>query len=354
MKAIVKTRPEQGFELMDVPTPILKNSGDVKLKILKSSVCGTDYHIYKWDQWASETINCPQINGHEVIAQVVELGSEVTNFNLGDVVVCETHLHCNTCYQCRTGNAHICEKMQILGVNRDGIWCEYQVVPQNVLWKVNELDQKYAAIMEPLGNAIHTISYSDVRAKHVLVIGAGPIGLLGAYAAIISGAATVTISEINDYRIKMVKDMNVNINVINPSIDIFSEKLSEITNGHMADVVLEMSGNARGLLSACEAVVPGGDINILSVYPSKMIELPLNDLVFKNVKCQFVTGRKLFETWNTATNWLNYKIMDPKVLDVIITHEFKMHDFQKVFEVMEEKMCGKIVLDFTYLDEDRK
>lgn len=351
MKAIVKTVAGRGFELKEVDVPKVSSGFDVKIKVLKSSVCGTDYHIYEWDQWASETIKTPQINGHEVIAKIVELGSDVTDFEVGDVVVCETHLHCNTCYQCRTGNAHICEKMEILGVNRDGIWCEYQVVPQNILWKVNEIDQKYAAIMEPLGNAIHTLSYSEVRAKHVLVVGAGPIGLMAAYSAVISGAASVTVLELNEYRIKMIEDMGCNINVVNPLVDDVSNRISEITNGHMIDVALEMSGNGLGLKSACDLVVSGGDINVLSVYGDKLVEVPLNQLVFKNVRCQFVTGRKLFDTWNTATNWLSYGILDPKVLDVLITHEFKMEDFEEVFKVMSEKKCGKIVLDFTYLGD---
>lgn len=349
MKAIVKKEPKEGFELMDIKEPEINRGDDVKIKVLKSSVCGTDFHIYKWDEWAQETIKTPQINGHEVIAEIVELGDNVRGFSIGEIIVCETHLHCGTCYQCRTGNAHICINGSILGVNRDGIWCEYQVVPQNILWKIGSIDNKYAGIMEPLGNAIHTLSYSEIRGQNILVVGAGPIGLMAAYAAIISGAATVTITELNPYRIQMIKDMNVGINIINPVEDDVHERVQQITNGHGIDVALEMSGNRQGLLTACDLVIPGGDLNILSLYPAKQIELPLNELVFKNIKMQFVTGRRLFSTWNTASMWLEHKIMDPKVLDVVITHEFKMEEFDEVFKVMKDGKCGKIILDFTHL-----
>ncbi|WOO87683.1 L-threonine 3-dehydrogenase [Mollicutes bacterium LVI A0039] len=351
MKAIVKTKETRGFELCEVEMPEIKRSTDVKLQVLKSSVCGTDYHIYSWDNWSQKTINVPQINGHEVLAKIVEVGSEVTGFNVGQIVVCETHIYCGTCYQCQTGNAHVCENMSILGVNQDGIWCEYQVVPQNILVDVSGIDPKYAGIMEPLGNAIHTLGYSDVRGKNVLISGAGPIGVLAAYVAKISGASTVMISDFNNYRLDMVRDMDFGAHLIDLNTDDIFAKTKEITNGSGIDIAIEMSGNGNALNTSIELINPAGEINVLSVYPQDKIEVAMNELVFKNIKMQMVTGRKLFDTWYAASRWLRNGVLEADKLDHVITHEFKMEQFEEMFKIMETGKCGKMILDFTYLHE---
>ncbi len=350
MKAIMKTEKAKGFTLCDVAEPTLKSSTDVKLKVLKSSVCGTDYHIYSWDNWSQKTINTPQINGHEVLAEIVEVGSEVTNYQVGQLVVCETHIYCGTCYQCQTGNAHVCENMSILGVNQDGIWCEYQVVPQNILVDVTGIDPKYAGIMEPLGNAIHTLSYSDVRGKNVLISGAGPIGVMAAYVAKISGASTVMISDFNNYRLDMIKAMDFGASIIDLNTEDINESVETITNGQGVDVAIEMSGNAKALDTAIKLINPAGEINVLSVYSQDKIEVAMNDLVFKNIKMQMVTGRRLFDTWYAASRWLRNGVLEGTKLDHVITHEFKMEEFEAMFEVMETGKCGKMILDFTYLE----
>lgn len=351
MKAIMKTKEERGFELCDVEIPTLKKSTDVKIEVLKSSVCGTDYHIYSWDNWSQKTIKTPQINGHEVLAKIVEVGSDVTNFHVGQIVVCETHIYCSTCYQCQTGNAHVCENMSILGVNQDGIWCQYQVVPQNILVDVSGIDPKYAGIMEPLGNAIHTLSYSDVRGKNVLISGAGPIGVMAAYVAKISGASTVMISDFNNYRLDMIKNMDFGAEIIDLNIDDISLKTKALTNGCGVDIAIEMSGNGKALDTAIKLINPAGEINVLSVYPQDKIEVAMNDLVFKNIKMQMVTGRRLFDTWYAASRWLRNGLLEPSKLDFVITHEFKMEEFEQMFEIMETGKCGKMILDFTYLSE---
>ncbi len=353
MKAIVKTKADKGFELMDVVEPSLNKSTDVKIKVLKSSVCGTDFHIYKWDDWSQKTIKTPQINGHEVLAEIIEVGSEVTNFKVGQLIVCETHLYCGVCYQCQTGNSHVCENMSILGVNQDGIWCEYQVVPQNILVDVTGIDPKYAGIMEPLGNAIHTLSYSDVRGKNVLVSGAGPIGVMAAYVAKISGAATVMISDFNQYRMQMINNMDFGAHIIDLNSMDLASSITEITNGEGVDVAIEMSGSPIALENSIKLINPAGEINVLSVYPKEKIEISMNDLVFKNIKMQMVTGRRLFDTWYSASRWLRGGVLDVSKLDHVITHEFKMEDFDEVFKIMEEGTCGKIILDFTHLHEEK-
>lgn len=353
MKAIMKTQEGVGFDLCEVEVPTLSKSTDVKLEVLKSSVCGTDFHIYSWDNWSQKTIkNIPQINGHEVLARITEVGSEVTNFYVGQIVVCETHIYCGTCYQCQTGNSHVCENMSILGVNQDGIWCEYQVVPQNILVDVTGIDPKYAGIMEPLGNAIHTLSYSEVRGKNVLISGAGPIGVMAAYVAKISGASSVMISDFNTYRLQMVKDMDFGAHIIDLNEDDIFAKTNSITHGAGVDVAIEMSGNGAALDTAIKLINPAGEINVLSVYPTDKIEVAMNDLVFKSVRMQMVTGRKLFDTWYTASRWLRNGLLEPSKLDHVITHEFKMEDFNQMFEVMKTGKCGKMILDFTYLHEE--
>lgn len=351
MKAIMKVNEARGFELCDIEEPVLSKSTDVKLEVLKSSVCGTDYHIYSWDNWSQKTIKVPQVNGHEVLARIVEVGSEVTNFTVGQIVVCETHIYCGTCYQCQTGNAHVCSNMSILGVNQDGIWCEYQVVPQNILVDVSGIDPKYAGIMEPLGNAIHTLGYSDVRGKNVLISGAGPIGVLAAYVAKISGASTVMISDFNQYRLDMVRNMDFGAEVIDLNTDDIFAKSNAITAGSGIDIAIEMSGNAKALDTSIQLINPGGEINVLSIYPTDKIEVAMNDLVFKNIKLQTVTGRKLFETWYAASRWLRNDVLEASKLDFVITHQFKMEEFEQMFEVMETGKCGKMILDFSYLHE---
>lgn len=352
MKAIVKANPEKGMVIMDVEIPEIQEATDVKLKVLKSSVCGTDKHIYDWDEWSQKTIKTPQINGHEVLAEIVEVGSAVKNFKVGEVVACETHIYCGNCYLCRTGSAHVCECMEILGVNRDGIWCEYQVVPQNILWKVDGIDPIAAGVLEPLGNAIHTSQYSDLRGKHVMVMGAGPIGVMACLVSKVSGAATVTCVELNEYRQNMAMKMGIN-GIINPVTDDMHAKVAEITGGHGIDVVLEMTGAPAALKSACDIIIQDGEINVLSVYPTDMVEVPMNDLVFKNVKLQMLTGRKLFSTWNIASEWLKFNVLDPEKIEAVVTHNFKMEDFDKAFEVMASGECGKCILDFTYLHEEK-
>lgn len=353
MKAIVKVKEAKGFDILDVDEPQIQKSTDVKIKVLKSSVCGTDYHIYKWDDWSQKTIKTPHINGHEVLAKIIEVGSDVNQYQVGQLIVCETHKYCGVCYQCQNGNAHVCENMSILGVNEDGIWCEYQVVPQNILVDVTGIDEKYAGIMEPLGNAIHTLSYSDVRGKNVLISGAGPIGVMAAYVATISGAAKVIVSEFNEYRINKINKMDFGAYTIDLNNVALNDGIKAILGNEGLDIVIEMSGAPRALENAIDVITPAGEINILSVYPKEKIEVPMNQLVFKNIKMQMVTGRRLFDTWYSASRWLKSGQLEPQKLDHVITHEFKMEDFDEVFKIMEEGTCGKIILDFTYLHEEQ-
>lgn len=341
MKALIKEKKEIGLTLTTVKEPEIINSDDVKIKVLRASVCGTDIHIWNWDEWSQNRIKTPQIGGHEFVGEVLEVGREVKGVKPGDLVACETHIPCKVCYQCKTGNMHVCNDMEILGVDRDGVFAEYVVVPEIVLWKVDpSIPLKYASVMEPLGNAVYTTSVVDLRAKHVLITGCGPIGAMAVEIAKISGAATVIVSEVSEYRIDMAKKLGADL-VINPAKENLKEKIMEFTNGHGADVLIEMSGNVNALNEGMNAVRNCGFISILSVYKEKNIPFEMNTAVFKNLTIQTITGRKMFETWHTATQWLKYNKIN---IEKVITHEFPLEEYEKAFELMKSGQSGKIVL----------
>lgn len=344
MRAIVKTKPEKGFELLEVDEPVLKSDDEIKIKVIQSSICGTDYHIYKWDEWSQKNITIPHINGHEGLAEVVEIGKNVTNVNVGDVIAYETHYYCGHCYMCTTGNAHVCENMKILGVQTDGVWADYAVIPSSIAFKVDSrVDLKYAALMEPLGNAVHTINYSNILGKHVLVSGAGPIGLMAAEVAKKGGAATVTVIEMNEFRKAMVEKVGVTA-ILDPSKDNIADRIKEITNGRMADICLEMTGSDKALDTAIEVLHPGAELNVLSVFGQEQIPVRFNEIVFKNLKVQGVTGRRIFDTWHIVNDLLANNVLNKEVLDTAITHEYAMEDFEEAFKTIESGKAGKIVL----------
>ncbi|TGG89264.1 L-threonine 3-dehydrogenase [Geotoga petraea] len=341
MKALIKIEPGEGFELTNVEEPKIINSDDVKIRVLRASVCGTDVHIYEWNKWAEDRIKTPQIGGHEFVGEVVEVGPEVKNLKKGDIVSGETHIPCKVCYQCKTGKMHVCKDMEILGVDRDGVFAEYTVVPEIVLWKIDEsIPLKYASVMEPLGNAIHTATATDLRGKIVLITGAGPIGAMAIEIAKISGAAAVIVSEISDYRIKMAKDMGADL-VINPAETDLHAEIAKFTDGHGIDVLLEMSGSVKALNDGIIALTNGGFASILGVYNDNEIPFVMNTAVFKNITIQTITGRKMFETWHIASQLLKYKKID---LEKVVTHELDLKDYKKAFELMMSGKSGKIIL----------
>lgn len=345
MKAIVKDKPGKGFSLLEVEEPLLKGPHDVKIKILKVSICGTDVHIYEWNDWAKERIKkLPQIDGHEFVGRVVEVGSEVKNVKIGDLVVADSHIPCGYCYQCRTGNMHVCENMKILGVDRDGVFSEFTVLPDRVLIKIDEsIPLKYASVMEPLGNAIFTTTAADLRGKVVLISGAGPIGAMAIEISKLSGAAYIIVSEISDFRINMAKSLGSDV-VINPKEKSLIDEVMRLTNGSGIDVFLEMSGNEKALNDGIQSLKSTGVASILGVYPENKIDFVMNTAVFKNLNIHTITGRKMFETWYISANWLKYKKLD---LSKVVTHEFNFEDYEKGFELMISGKSGKIVLNVT-------
>ncbi len=341
MKAIVKDKPEKGAHLVTKNVPKDLGPHDVLVKVQAVSICGTDLHIYLWNEWAQKHIKIPQTMGHEFAGEVVAVGKDVSLVSIGDFVSSETHIPCGKCKQCRTGQMHVCQHLQILGVDRDGAFAEYIKVPEVVLWKNDpSIPPIWASVQEPLGNAVHTIFVEDVTGKNVLVTGAGPIGLLAIEVLRAAGAAKIIVSEINEYRKQLAKEIGADV-VVDPTRQDVVEITKSETNGDGADVLIEMSGNSRALTDGLKALTNGGRASLLGVYDSD-VSLNLNDLViFKALRIYGITGRKMFETWYRVAEMLKNERLD---LSKVITHVFDFDDFEKGFKLMEEGKCGKIVL----------
>ncbi len=342
MKALVKERAERGFVLKDMPVPKELKDDEVLIKVKYASICGTDLHIYQWNEWAQNRIKTPQIGGHEFSGEVVETGKNVRLVEKGDFVSAETHIPCGKCRQCRTGNMHICNDMSILGVDRDGVFAEYARVPECVLWKnSDDLPQHHASVQEPLGNAVFTVNSGDgVFGKSVLITGAGPIGIMAIQVSMAMGAGPVIVSEIKDFRIEMAKQNGADY-VINPLKENALERIMDITDGDGVGAVMEMSGNESAFNLGMDSVMPGGHISILGVF-DKTVELNINEGIFKNVSMYGITGRKMFKTWYELSSLINHKRID---LDKVITDVLPFDKWEEGFKKMEEGTCGKVVLE---------
>ncbi len=342
MKAILKDKPGEGLVMKEVPEPTNPAPDEVIVKIKRVSICGTDVHIYKWDEWSASRIKPPMIIGHEFAGTVVEKGDMVEGLEVGDYVAAESHIFCGHCYQCRTGRAHICQNLKILGVDVDGAYAEYIKVPARILWKVSpEIDPEYASVMEPFGNAIHTVTVEDLTGKTVLITGAGPIGVMGIQVARAEGASLIVVSEVKPYRIELAKKNGADV-VINPMERDLVEEIMKLTGGEGVDAFFEMSGNTNALRQGLEALTPGGFASILGVYPGEAVTLDINNLVtFKGIKLYGITGRKIFETWRIADQLLKSKRVD---LSKVVTHVFPFEDWMKGFELMIKGESGKVVL----------
>jgi threonine 3-dehydrogenase len=341
MKAIVKDGPRYGAKLMNVDVPKELGPHDVLVKVNAASICGTDLHIWLWNDWAKEHIKVPQTMGHELAGEVVSVGENVTLVKIGDFVSSETHIPCGHCKQCRTGNMHVCQNLKILGVDMDGAFAEYVKVPEVVLCKNDpSVPSIWASVQEPLGNAIHTIFVEDVTGKNVLMTGAGPIGLLAIGVLKTAGAAKIIVSEVNEYRRNLAKEIGADI-VIDPTKESVVKIAKRETNGDGVDVLIEMSGNAQALKDGLTSLTNAGRASLLGLY-DKDVQLNLNDLViFKAIRIYGITGRKMFETWYRGAELLKSKKLD---LSKIITHVIDFDDYEKGFKLMEEGKCGKIVL----------
>jgi len=340
MTAVVKAAPGPGAELRTVAIPE-PGEGQVLVKVKVTSICGSDLHIYKWNSWAAQHVHPPQIIGHEVAGEVVKLGPGVKSLQVGDFISAETHIPCGYCKQCRTGNMHICKNLKILGVDTNGAFAEYVVIPEIVAWKNDpSIPPEFASVQEPLGNAIDTVLSEDVAGKRVAIIGAGPIGMLAVGVARAAGASDIFVTDLNDYRLEIAKKMGATV-TLNPNKVDALQVVLEATHGDGVDVVLEMSGNANALIQGCQMLTPGGRISLLGVFDNPVTMEFNNLIIFKAIRVYGITGRKMFSTWEKAGNLLRSKKLD---LSPVITHQLKLADFERGFELMKSGQCGKIVL----------
>src|SRR2546423_4478810 len=293
MLAVVKAEAAPGAEIREVKVPGFGRT-DVLVKVKVASICGTDLHIYEWDRWAQNRIHPPLIPGHEFCGEVVAYGDEVTSVKEGDFVSAEMHVACGKCLQCRTGEAHICQNVKIIGVDTDGAFAEYVVIPESNIWKLDPaIPEEYASILDPLGNAVHTVFSGDIAAKTVAITGCGPIGLFSIAVARACGATQVFALEVNEHRRKIAKQMKADF-VLDPSKDDVRSIVMEHTGGIGVDVVLEMAGKTDAIRTGFQILRLGGRVSLLGI-PSKPVELNFaNDIIFKGATVQGINGRLMY------------------------------------------------------------
>jgi threonine 3-dehydrogenase len=340
MKALVKAKKEVGLWMQDVPVPEVGHN-DVLIRIKKSAICGTDIHIFNWDEWSQKTVPVPMHIGHEFMGEVAAVGSAVTGFKEGDRVSGEGHLTCGNCRNCRAGKRHLCRNTIGVGVNRPGCFAEYLAIPAvNVFRIPAEIPDEIASFFDPLGNAVHTALSFDLVGEDVLITGAGPIGVMAAAICKHVGARHVVVTDVNEYRLTLAKKLGATrtINVAKGSIE---ETMKELGMTEGFDVGLEMSGNGQAFRSLLKAMNNGGRVAILGIPPTE-VSIDWNQVIFKGLVLKGVYGREMFETWYKMTAMLQ------SGLDIrpVLTHRFKIDDFQQAFETMRSGQSGKVVLDW--------
>jgi threonine 3-dehydrogenase len=340
MKALVKAHAERGLWLQDVPEPE-PGINDVLIKVHKTGICGTDLHIYKWDDWARKTIPVPMVVGHEFVGEVMRVGSNVSDFHPGEIVSAEGHVVCGRCRNCLAGRRHLCKDTVGIGVNRPGAFAEFISVPMTNVWHHRDgVDEEVAAIFDPFGNAVHTALAFEVLGEDVLITGAGPIGIMAIPVAKHAGARHVVITDVNDYRLDLARQMGATLalNVTNGSLD---EVQRDLGMKEGFDVGLEMSGNPSALRSMVDHMCHGGKIAMLGI-PSSPIDIDWNKVIFNMLTIKGIYGREMYETWYQMSVMLESGLN----LKPVITHRFPYTEFEQGFTAMESGSCGKVVLDW--------
>ena len=340
MQAIVKTEARPGAEIQRVAVPEI-GPRDVLVRVKAASVCGTDLHIYRWDRWSERRIHPPLVFGHEFCGEVESVGAEVTTARAGDFVSAEMHVACGRCFQCRTGQRHICQNVRIIGIDMDGCFAEFVKIPESNIWKIDPaIPVDYAAVLDPLGNAVHTVLAGEIAGLSVAVTGCGPIGLFAIAVAKACGAGPIFASEPHPYRIKLAEKMGATVVIDSSKTDPAAEVLAQ-TEGVGADVVLEMSGNPQAIRQAFQMLRRGGRISLLGI-PSKPLELDLaNDVIFKGAVVQGINGRRVFETWYKMQALLKSGALD---LAPLITDRMPMSDFARGVELLLSGNASKVLL----------
>ena len=340
MLAVVKPEAAPGAEIREVNIPVFGRN-EVLVKVTMASICGTDLHIYNWDHWAQNRIHPPLIPGHEFCGEVAAFGDEVTSVKEGDFVSAEMHVACGKCLQCRTGEAHICQSVKIIGVDANGAFAEYVVIPESNIWKLDPtIPPEYASILDPLGNAVHTMLAGEIAAKTVAITGCGPIGLFAIAVARAVGAASVFAIEVNEHRRKIAREMKADY-VLDPSKENVKATVMAKTGGLGVDVVLEMAGHPDSIRTAFDIVRRGGRISLLGL-TSKPISLNFSeDIIFKGITVQGINGRRMYQTWYQMTALLKAGKLD---LHPVITDRIPMKDFSKAMERLKTGEASKILV----------
>src|ERR1700761_2068747 len=340
MLAVVKPEAAPGADVRQMPVPQI-GPDDVLVKVKVASVCGTDLHIYNWDQWAQNRIKPPLIPGHEFCGHVVATGKNVTAVKEGDFVSAEMHVACGKCYQCRTGEAHICQHVKIIGVDANGAFAEFVVIPESNIWKIDPaVPADYASVLDPLGNAVHTVLAGEIAAKTVAVIGCGPIGLFSIAVAKAVGATSVFAIEVNEHRARIAREMKADY-VLNPAKEDVHAIVMEKTGGLGVDVVLEMAGHPDSLRTGFDIVRRGGRISLLGL-TSKPISLNFSeDIIFKGITVQGINGRRMYQTWYQMTALLKNGKLD---LHPVITDRIALKDFSGAMERLKTGEASKILV----------
>jgi len=340
MKAILKKYPKPGLYLEEVPVPE-PGLNDVFIKISKTAICGTDLHIYNWDEWAQKTIKTPMVIGHEYVGTVAGFGANVKDFKIGDLVSGEGHIVCGHCRNCFAGRRHLCRDPKGVGVNRDGAFAEYLCIPAGNIWLCDpNIPTDLLACFDPFGNAVHTALSYDLIGEDILITGAGPIGLMAIPVVRHAGARYVVITDVNPYRLELAKKMGAT-----RAVDVRNEKLEnvmkELGMKEGFDVGLEMSGNPQAFRDMLKTMCHGGKIALLGIQPGgTAIDWDL--VIFNSLTLKGIYGRQIFETWYKMTVMLQ----SGADISPVITHRFHYSEFEKGFELMREGKCGKVVLNW--------
>lgn len=340
MKALVKKFPEKGIWMETVDKPRIGHN-DVLIKVEKTAICGTDLHIYNWDKWSAKNINTPLVIGHEFVGHIVDMGVEVNGYDIGQRVSAEGHIVCGVCRNCRAGTQHLCPNTQGIGVNRDGAFAEYVAMPVQNLWPVPDaIPSNLAAFFDPFGNAAHCALEYDMVGEDVLITGAGPIGIIATGICNHVGARNVIVTDVNDYRLKLAKDMGAT-----KTVNVTREKLDEVMQEARItgfDLGMEMSGNPTAFNDMLRNMYNGGKVTLLGMLPDET-QINWDNIIFKGLSVKGVTGRKMYETWYKMTQML----LSGFPLQNVLTHEISIDDFQQGFDLMASGQCGKVVCSWS-------
>jgi threonine 3-dehydrogenase len=339
MKALVKPSAAPGFALEDVSEPEIRDN-EVLIRVHRAGVCGTDVHIYEWDDWASGRCKPPFVVGHEFAGDVVKVGGLVTDVKIGDRVTAEGHIVCNRCLLCRTGNSHVCPNTKIIGVDRDGCFAEYIAMPAGNVWHLDDaVSFEVGGIHDPMGNAFHTALTADIPGSTVLITGCGPIGLFAIGICRAAGAARIVASDVNERRLALARTMGAH-DAVRP--EQAEEVVRRWTDDLGVDVVLEMSGVPSAIHQAFALVRLGGRVQMLGI-PAKPMQIDLaTEVIFKGITIYGVVGRRMYETWHEMTRFLRAGIFDPTP---VITHRFPLEGFEEAMRVIKSGEAGKVVFE---------